>query len=70
MPQTPIYRMDTPLFYADADCFEDELARLTAELDLRVIIVHGGAMPHVDSSGAANLQHRGQDGSVRARLVK
>jgi len=63
VPKTLIYRMDAPLFYANADSFKDELAALTLELEPRVVIVHGGAMPHVDSSGAAALQQ------VRARCA-
>ena len=63
VPKTLIYRMDAPLFYANADSFKDELAALTLELEPRVVIVHGGAMPHVDSSGAAVLQQ------VRARCA-
>ena len=63
VPKTLIYRMDAPLFYANADSFKDALAALTLELEPRVVIVHGGAMPHVDSSGAAALQQ------VRARCA-
>jgi SulP family sulfate permease len=63
VPKTLIYRMDAPLFYANAESFKDELAALTLELDPRVIIVHGGAMPHVDSSGVAVLEQ------VRARCA-
>ena len=69
VPKTLIYRMDAPLFYANAESFKDELARLTAELDPRVIIVHGGAMPHVDSSGAAVLEQVRERCAARGKAL-
>jgi SulP family sulfate permease len=55
IPKTLIYRLDAPLFYANAESFRDELSHLIAENDPKVVIIHGGAMPHVDSSGVAVL---------------
>lgn len=56
-----IFRMDAPLFFANADAFKDEVKALAESA--RVIVIHGGAMPHVDSSGVACLE------SLRKRLA-
>ena len=53
VPGTLIYRMDAPLFYANADSFKDDITVLGE--GSRVIIIHGGPTPHVDSSGVAVL---------------
>ena len=53
VPGTLIYRMDAPLFYANADSFKDDV--ITLGEGSRVIIIHGGPTPHVDSSGVAVL---------------
>jgi SulP family sulfate permease len=63
LAKTLIFRMDAPLFYANAESFKDRLNELILESDPKVIIVHGGAMPHVDSSGVAVLKQ------VRERCV-
>ena len=55
IPKTLIFRLDAPLFYANAESFKDDLSHLITEQDPRVVIIHGGAMPHVDSSGVVVL---------------
>jgi MFS superfamily sulfate permease-like transporter len=48
-----IYRQDAPLFYANADSFQETILRLSDTE--KVVVVHGGAMPLVDSTGAVTL---------------
>ena len=59
-----IYRMDAPLFYANADSFKDEVTTLCAQEAARVVIVHGGAMAHVDSTGVGTMEQ------LRARFAR
>ena len=56
-----IYRQDAPLFYANADSFQESILRLSDTE--KVVVVHGGAMPLVDSTGAVTLVR------IKRRLV-
>ena len=55
IPNVLIYRQDAPLFYANADSFQESILTLAGDGRTRVVIIHGGAMPLVDSTGAATL---------------
>ena len=55
IPNVLIYRQDAPLFYANADSFQESILTLAGDGHARVVIIHGGAMPLVDSTGAATL---------------
>ena len=57
-----IYRQDAPLFYANADSFQETILRLSDTE--KVVVVHGGAMPLVDSTGAVTLVR------IKRRLVE
>jgi len=56
VPGVLIYRQDAPLFYANADAFKDAVRSLAEIEEARVVLLHGGAMPHVDSTGVAALE--------------
>ena len=69
IPNVLIYRQDAPLFYANADSFQESILTLAGDGDgdggrARVVIIHGGAMPLVDSTGAATLTR------IRRRLFE
>ena len=64
IPNVLIYRQDAPLFYANADSFQESILTLAGDGDVRVVIIHGGAMPLVDSTGAATLTR------IRRRLFE
>ena len=55
IPNVLIYRQDAPLFYANADSFQESILTLAGDGRTSVVIIHGGAMPLVDSTGAATL---------------
>ena len=63
IPNVLIYRQDAPLFYANADSFQAAILTLAGDA-IRVVVVHGGAMPLVDSTGAAALTR------IRRRLAE
>jgi anti-anti-sigma regulatory factor len=56
VPGVLIYRQDAPLFYANSDAFKDAVRGLADAEEARVVLLHGGAMPHVDSTGVAALE--------------
>mmetsp|Transcript_29836 Transcript_29836/g.65572 ORF Transcript_29836/g.65572 Transcript_29836/m.65572 type:complete len:608 (-) Transcript_29836:732-2555(-) len=48
-----IYRLDAPLFFANADLWRDRMHQLLQEYPKTVsVVLHGGAVAHMDSTGA------------------
>jgi len=48
-----IYRLDAPLFFANADLWRDRMHQLLQEYPATVcVVIHGGAVSHMDSTGA------------------
>mmetsp|Transcript_35456 Transcript_35456/g.79459 ORF Transcript_35456/g.79459 Transcript_35456/m.79459 type:complete len:611 (+) Transcript_35456:53-1885(+) len=48
-----IYRLDAPLFFANADLWRDRMHQLLQQYPTTAcVVVHGGAVSHMDSTGA------------------